>query len=57
MQELEALVDEAHKRGRRVMCHALGGEGLRMAVEVGVDSIEHGSYLARRPGTAPHDGR
>ena len=34
-EELEALVDEAHKRGRRVMCHALGGEGLRMAVEVG----------------------
>lgn len=47
--ELEALVDEAHKRGRRVMCHALGGEGLRMAVEVGVDSIEHGAYLAEDP--------
>ena len=48
-EELEALVDEAHKRGRRVMCHALGGEGLRMAVEVGVDSIEHGSYLDEDP--------
>lgn len=48
--ELEALVDEAHKRGRRVMCHALGGEGLRMAIEVGVDSIEHGSYLDEDPG-------
>ena len=48
-EELEALVDEAHKRGRRVMCHALGGEGLRMAVEVGVDSIEHGSYLSEDP--------
>ena len=48
-EELEALVDEAHKRGRRVMCHALGGEGLRMAIEVGVDSIEHGSYLAEDP--------
>ena len=47
--ELEALVDEAHKRGRRVMCHALGGEGLRMAIEVGVDSIEHGSYLDEDP--------
>ena len=47
--ELEALVDEAHKRGRRVMCHALGGEGLRMAVEVGVDSIEHGTYLDEDP--------
>ena len=48
--ELEALVDEAHKRGRRVMCHALGGPGLRMAIEVGVDSIEHGSYLDEDPG-------
>ena len=47
--ELEALVDEAHKRDRRVMCHALGGEGLRMAIEVGVDSIEHGSYLDEDP--------
>ena len=48
--ELEALVDEAHKRGKRVMCHALGGPGLRMAIEVGVDSIEHGSYLDEDPG-------
>ena len=48
--ELEALVDEAHKRGRQVMCHALGGPGLRMAIEVGVDSIEHGSYLDEDPG-------
>ena len=47
--ELDALVDEAHKRGRRVMCHALGGPGLRMAIEVGVDSIEHGSYLDEDP--------
>ncbi len=47
--ELEVLVDEAHKRGRQVMCHALGGEGLRMAIEVGVDSIEHGTYLDEDP--------
>lgn len=47
--ELEALVDEAHKRGRRVMCHALGGAGLRMAIEVGVNSIEHGTYLDEDP--------
>jgi len=44
--ELRALVDEAHALGRRVMCHALGGPGLRAAVEAGVDSIEHGCYLA-----------
>lgn len=43
--EVRALVDEAHALGRRVMCHALGGPGLRTAVEAGVDSIEHGAYL------------
>ena len=47
--ELEALVDEAHVLGRRVMCHALGGPGLRAAVEAGVDSIEHGAYLDEDP--------
>ena len=51
--ELDALVDEAHKRGRRVMCHALGGPGLRAAVEAGVDSIEHGAYLADDPNLLP----
>ena len=51
--ELEALVDEAHKRGCLVMCHALGGPGLRMAIEVGVDSIEHGSYLDEAPDLLP----
>jgi imidazolonepropionase-like amidohydrolase len=42
---MKALVDEAHALGRRVMCHALGGPGLRVAIEAGVDSIEHGCYL------------
>jgi len=43
------LVDEAHALGRKVMCHALGGPGLRLAIEAGADSIEHGSYLAEEP--------
>ena len=47
--EMRALVDEAHGLGRKVMCHALGGPGLRLAIEAGVDSIEHGSYLAEEP--------
>ena len=47
--EVQALVDEAHARGRKVMCHALGGPGLRMAIEAGVDSIEHGCYLSEEP--------
>ena len=47
--EMRVLVDEAHALGRKVMCHALGGPGLRLAIEAGVDSIEHGSYLAEDP--------
>jgi imidazolonepropionase-like amidohydrolase len=47
--EMRVLVDEAHALDRKVMCHALGGPGLRLAVEAGVDSIEHGSYLAEEP--------
>src|SRR5499426_1226431 len=37
--------DSEYSLERRVMCHALGGPGLRVAIEAGVDSIEHGSYL------------
>lgn len=51
--EMQALVDEAHALGRRVMCHALGGPGLRLALEVGVDSIEHGCYLDEDPELIP----
>ena len=43
--ELKTLVSESHAQGRRVACHAVGGPGLRTAVEAGVDSIEHGCYL------------
>ena len=49
LDEMRALVDEAHAQGRKVMCHALGGSGLRLAVEAGVDSIEHGCYLDEDP--------
>ncbi|WP_257463234.1 metal-dependent hydrolase family protein [Archangium lipolyticum] len=43
--ELEALVDEAHTRGRKVAAHAHGAEGAKRAIRAGVDSIEHGSFL------------
>ncbi len=47
--EMRALVEESHALGRKVMCHALGGPGLRLAIEAGVDSIEHGCYLDEEP--------
>ncbi len=49
LPEMQALVTESHALGRRVMCHALGGPGLRTALEAGVDSIEHGCYLDEEP--------
>jgi imidazolonepropionase-like amidohydrolase len=48
-QEVRALVEEARALGRKTMCHALGGPGLRMCVEAGVGSVEHGCYLAEDP--------
>lgn len=44
MAEMQAIVAEAHRLGRRVAAHAHGAEGVRMASDAGVDSVEHG-YL------------
>ena len=43
--ELDAIVDEAHALRRKTAAHAHGNEGARRAVEAGIDSIEHGSFL------------
>jgi imidazolonepropionase-like amidohydrolase len=43
--EIEAIVDEAHRLGRRVAAHAQGSRGVHNAVRAGVDSIEHGYFL------------
>ena len=40
-----AIVDEAHREGVKVACHAYGGSGLDNCIEAGVDSIEHGLDL------------
>jgi len=44
-EEMKAMVDEAHRLGRRVAAHAMGREGIEAALKVGVDSIEHGYGL------------
>lgn len=44
-EEINAVVEEAHKKGRKVSCHAFGGEGLRNCLNAGVESIEHGVEL------------
>jgi imidazolonepropionase-like amidohydrolase len=45
VEELKAIVDEAHGWGRKVACHAYSGEGLHRALDGGCDSIEHGLAL------------
>ena len=47
--ELGAIVDEAHRMGVRVAAHVEGLAGARLAVESGVDTIEHGLSLHREP--------
>lgn len=43
--EARALVDTAHAYGRKVAVHAHGAEGIKLAVRVGADSIEHGTMI------------
>jgi len=43
--ELAAIVDSAHRMGRRVTAHAHGGDGVNSFLRAGGDSIEHGTYL------------
>ena len=45
VEEMKAIVADAHRLGRKVAAHAHGAEGIRWAAEAGVDSIEHGSYI------------
>ena len=50
--ELKAAVDTAHALGLRVAAHAHGIDGIRRAVEAGVDTIEHGTHLHEDAGVA-----
>lgn len=43
--ELDAIIGEAHNWGRKVAAHSHGDVAARLAVEAGIDSIEHGSFL------------
>jgi imidazolonepropionase-like amidohydrolase len=43
--EMDALVDEAHRLGKKTAAHAHGAEGAKIAIRAGIDSIEHGSFL------------
>jgi imidazolonepropionase-like amidohydrolase len=58
LEEMQMVVSEAHRRGITVAAHAHGTEGIYAAIEAGVDSVEHASFiddagiqLAKRNGT------
>jgi imidazolonepropionase-like amidohydrolase len=44
-EEIRAIITEAHRLGRKVAAHAHGAAGIKQAVQAGVDSIEHGSFI------------
>jgi imidazolonepropionase-like amidohydrolase len=48
-EEITVAVEEAHRLGFRVAAHAEGLAGTELAINAGVDTIEHGMYLSRRP--------
>jgi imidazolonepropionase-like amidohydrolase len=59
LEEMQAIVEEAHRLGRRVAAHAHGASSIRDAILAGVDSVEHASLiddegirLAKSHGTA-----
>jgi imidazolonepropionase-like amidohydrolase len=45
LEEMKAIVADAHRLGRKVAAHAHGAQGILWASQAGVDSIEHGSYI------------
>ena len=45
LEELKAIVAEAHRLGLKVAAHAHGAQGILWSSEAGIDSIEHGSYI------------
>ena len=45
LEEMQAIVDEAHSHGMKVAAHAHGLEGIKTAIIAVVDSIEHASYI------------
>ncbi|HMK22774.1 MAG TPA: amidohydrolase family protein, partial [Terriglobales bacterium] len=46
LEELNAIVDEAHRERHKVASHAMALQGVHNSIEAGVDSIEHGNYIA-----------
>jgi imidazolonepropionase-like amidohydrolase len=44
LEEMRAIVEEAHRLGKKVAAHAHGADGIKAALRAGVDSVEHGTF-------------
>jgi imidazolonepropionase-like amidohydrolase len=44
---LQALIDEAHRLGKKTACHSFGGDGLQNTITAGCDTVEHGFGLTQ----------
>lgn len=44
-EEIEAIIDEAHRRGIHAATHAHGAEGIKATAAAGVDTVEHGTFM------------
>jgi imidazolonepropionase-like amidohydrolase len=53
--EMHAIVDEAHRLGRRVTAHCLCAEAIEIAVEAGVDQLEHAGFIVDEAGNQQFD--
>ncbi len=49
-RELAALVDEAHRQGRKITAHCLCAESTNWVVDAGFDGIEHGGFIVNKAG-------
>src|SRR5262249_18888565 len=47
-EEAKAIVDEAHRLGKKVAAHAIGSDGIAAALRAGVDTVEHGDGLTEQ---------
>jgi imidazolonepropionase-like amidohydrolase len=56
-EELTAIVEDAHRLGKRVAGHMHGTQGIQRAVDAGFDTIEHGSWLALNGNGRDYDPR
>ena len=57
VDEMSAAVEEAHKAGRKVAAHAYSVTAIENALNAGVDSIEHGSFLDRQTAERMRDSQ